>query len=158
MVKRPRFFLRRVVKHGLQSLSRDRERRNVVSGHHRIARWLSLELSYTAIPRQPICEPRALKHEYSANRWRSGKTRCRHHLSIISKILHSTLDVGPPGIKRLVATPHAFRHFPREFQARTASRAILPDGAGWLNRGSRMYRSRLGAASCRLRAPEVGCF
>jgi hypothetical protein len=73
-----------------------------------------------------------LKHEYSANRWRSGKTRCRHHLGIISKILYLTRDVGLAGISRLVAMPHAFRHFPREFQARTASRAILPAGAGWL--------------------------
>ena len=55
-----------------------------------------------------------------------------HHLGVISKMLYSTRDVGPAGISRLVAMPHLFRRFPRDFQDRTAYRAIRPAGAGWL--------------------------
>ncbi len=55
-----------------------------------------------------------------------------HHLGAISKMLYSTRDVGPAGISRLVAMPHLFRRFPRNFQDRTAYRAIRPAGASWL--------------------------
>lgn len=55
-----------------------------------------------------------------------------HHLGPISSLLYSTRDVGPAGISRLVAMPHVFRRFPRQFQERTAYRAIRPAGAGWL--------------------------
>jgi FAD-dependent urate hydroxylase len=55
-----------------------------------------------------------------------------HHLGAISKLLYSSRDVGPAGISRLVAMPHLFRRFPRDFQDRTAYRAIRPAGAGWL--------------------------
>ncbi len=55
-----------------------------------------------------------------------------HHLGFISKMLYSKRDVGPAGISRLVAMPHLFRRFPRDFQNRTAYRAIRPAGAGWL--------------------------
>jgi len=55
-----------------------------------------------------------------------------HHLGAISKLLYSRRDVGPAGISRLVAMPHVFRRFPRQFQDRTAYRAIRPAGAGWL--------------------------
>jgi hypothetical protein len=55
-----------------------------------------------------------------------------HRLGLISSFLYSSRDVGPAGISRLVATPHLFRLFPREFQNRTAYRAIRPAGAGWL--------------------------
>jgi len=55
-----------------------------------------------------------------------------HHLGLISKLLYSNRDVGPAGISRLVAMPLLFRRFPREFQDRTAYRAIRPAGAGWL--------------------------
>jgi hypothetical protein len=55
-----------------------------------------------------------------------------HHLGLVSKMLYSTRDVGPAGISRLVAMPHVFRRFPREFQDRAAYRAIRPAGAGWL--------------------------
>jgi hypothetical protein len=55
-----------------------------------------------------------------------------HHLGMISRMLYSTCDVGPAGISRLVAMPRVFRQFPRQFQDRTAYRAIRPAGAGWL--------------------------
>jgi len=55
-----------------------------------------------------------------------------HRLGLISSILYSNRDVGPAGISRLVAAPHLFRRFPREFQQRAAYRAIRPAGAGWL--------------------------
>jgi FAD-dependent urate hydroxylase len=55
-----------------------------------------------------------------------------HHLGVLSKLLYSSRDVGPAGISRLVAMPHVFRRFPRDFQDRTAYRAIRPAGAGWL--------------------------
>ena len=55
-----------------------------------------------------------------------------HHLGLISSLLYSDRDVGPAGISRLVAMPHVFRRFPRQFQDRTAYRAIRPAGAGWL--------------------------
>lgn len=55
-----------------------------------------------------------------------------HRLGLISSLLYSSRDVGPAGISRLVAAPHLFRLFPREFQQRTAYRAIRPAGAGWL--------------------------
>lgn len=55
-----------------------------------------------------------------------------HHLGAISSLLYSSRDVGPAGISRLVAMPHLFRMFPRQFQNRTAYRAIRPAGAGWL--------------------------
>ncbi len=55
-----------------------------------------------------------------------------HNLGPISTLLYSTRDVGPAGISRLVAAPHAFRRFPRWFQDRIAYRAIRPAVAGWL--------------------------
>ncbi len=55
-----------------------------------------------------------------------------HHLGVLSKLLYSDRDVGPAGLSRLVALPHVFRKFPREFQERAAYRAIRPAGAGWL--------------------------
>jgi hypothetical protein len=55
-----------------------------------------------------------------------------HRLGPISKLLYSSRDVGPAGISRLVAMPHLFRRFPRQFQDRTAYRAIRPAEAGWL--------------------------
>ncbi len=55
-----------------------------------------------------------------------------HHLGAISSLLYSTRDVGPAGISRLVAMPNVFRRFPRQFQSRTAYRAIRPAGAHWL--------------------------
>ena len=55
-----------------------------------------------------------------------------HHLGLISKLLYSSRDVGPAGISRLVSMPHLFRLFPRQFQNRTAYRAIRPAVAGWL--------------------------
>jgi FAD-dependent urate hydroxylase len=55
-----------------------------------------------------------------------------HHLGFISKMMYSDRDVGPAGISRLVAMPHVFRRFPRQFQNRTAYRAIRPAVAGWL--------------------------
>jgi FAD-dependent urate hydroxylase len=55
-----------------------------------------------------------------------------HHLGPVSSLLYSKRDVGPAGISRLVAMPHVFRRFPRQFQERTAYRAIRPAGAGWL--------------------------
>ena len=38
-----------------------------------------------------------------------------HHLGLISKLMYSNRDVGPAGISRLVAVPHLFRRFPRDF-------------------------------------------
>jgi FAD-dependent urate hydroxylase len=55
-----------------------------------------------------------------------------HHLGLFSKLMYSDRDVGPAGISRLVAMPYLFRIFPREFQNRTAYRAIRPAVAGWL--------------------------
>jgi FAD-dependent urate hydroxylase len=55
-----------------------------------------------------------------------------HRLGFISKLLYSDRDVGPAGISRLVAMPYLFRCFPREFQNKTAYRAIRPAVAGWL--------------------------
>jgi FAD-dependent urate hydroxylase len=55
-----------------------------------------------------------------------------HRLGLLSKLLYSDRDVGPAGISRLVAMPHLFRRFPRQFQSRTAYRAIRPAVAGWL--------------------------
>jgi hypothetical protein len=55
-----------------------------------------------------------------------------HRLGMLSSLVYSRRDVGPAGISRLVAAPHVFRLFPREFQNRTAYRAIRPAGAGWL--------------------------
>ncbi len=55
-----------------------------------------------------------------------------HHLGALSWLLYSPRDVGPAGISRLVSMPHLFRRFPRQFQDRTAYRAIRPAGAGWL--------------------------
>ena len=55
-----------------------------------------------------------------------------HHLGLVSKFLYSSRDVGPAGISRLVAMPHLFRRFPRDFQDRAAYRAIRPAGASWL--------------------------
>jgi FAD-dependent urate hydroxylase len=55
-----------------------------------------------------------------------------HHLGFVSKLLYSKRDVGPAGISRLVSMPHLFKLFPREFQNRTAYRAIRPAVAGWL--------------------------
>ena len=55
-----------------------------------------------------------------------------HHLGLVSKLLYSDRDVGPAGISRLVSMPHVFRLFPRQFQNRTAYRAIRPAVAGWL--------------------------
>jgi FAD-dependent urate hydroxylase len=55
-----------------------------------------------------------------------------HHLGFVSKLLYSKRDVGPAGLSRLVSMPHLFKLFPREFQNRTAYRAIRPAVAGWL--------------------------
>ncbi|HXZ42927.1 MAG TPA: NAD(P)-binding domain-containing protein [Terriglobales bacterium] len=55
-----------------------------------------------------------------------------HHLGLLSSLLYSDRDVGPAGISRLVAMPHLFRLLPRQFQARTAYRAIRPAGSAWL--------------------------
>lgn len=55
-----------------------------------------------------------------------------HRLGLLSKLLYSKRDVGPAGISRLVSMPHLFKLFPREFQNRTAYRAIRPAVAGWL--------------------------
>lgn len=55
-----------------------------------------------------------------------------HHLGFVSKLMYSKRDVGPAGISRLVSMPHLFKLFPREFQNRTAYRAIRPAVAGWL--------------------------
>lgn len=55
-----------------------------------------------------------------------------HHLGPLSSLLYSKRDVGPAGISRLVSMPHLFRRFPRQFQDRTAYRAIRPAGSGWL--------------------------
>jgi FAD-dependent urate hydroxylase len=55
-----------------------------------------------------------------------------HHLGLLSTLLYSKRDVGPAGISRLVSMPHLFKLFPREFQSRTAYRAIRPAVAGWL--------------------------
>ncbi|MFZ0759746.1 MAG: FAD-dependent oxidoreductase [Candidatus Sulfotelmatobacter sp.] len=55
-----------------------------------------------------------------------------HHLGAISKAMYSKRDVGPAGISRLVAMPHLFRRFPRQFQDKTAYRAIRPAGSSWL--------------------------
>lgn len=55
-----------------------------------------------------------------------------HHLGAISSLLYSKRDVGPAGISRLVAVPHAFKLLPRQVQNYIAYRAIRPAGAGWL--------------------------
>lgn len=55
-----------------------------------------------------------------------------HHLGFLSKMMYSDRDVGPAGLSRIVAMPHLFRRFPRQFQDRAAYRAIRPAVAGWL--------------------------
>jgi FAD-dependent urate hydroxylase len=69
-----------------------------------------------------------------------------HHLGTISKMLYSDRDVGPAGLSRLVAMPHVFRRFPREFQNRAAYRAIRPAVAGWLQPRMRNLSVTLGRA------------
>ncbi|MGB9234319.1 MAG: FAD-dependent oxidoreductase [Terriglobales bacterium] len=75
-------------------------------------------------------KPEVLVRESSLN-W-VGLHKRLHRLGPLSKLLYSNRDVGPAGISRLVAAPHLFRRFPREFQDRVAYRAIRPAGAGWL--------------------------
>lgn len=67
-----------------------------------------------------------------------------HRLGFVSAMLYSKRDVGPAGISRLVAAPHLFKLFPREFQTRTAYRAIRPAGAGWLQPRLKEVPIRLG--------------
>jgi hypothetical protein len=67
-----------------------------------------------------------------------------HRLGFVSAMLYSKRDVGPAGISRLVAAPHLFKLFPREFQTRTAYRAIRPAGAGWLQPRLKDVPIRLG--------------
>jgi len=67
-----------------------------------------------------------------------------HRLGVFSSLLYSKRDVGPAGISRLVAAPHLFRRFPREFQNRTSYRAIRPAGAGWLQPRLKEVRITLG--------------
>lgn len=55
-----------------------------------------------------------------------------HRMGLLSSMLYSRHDVGPAGLSRLVAMPHAFRRFPRSLQERMAYRAIRPAVAGWL--------------------------
>lgn len=67
-----------------------------------------------------------------------------HHLGLLSKFLYSKRDVGPAGISRLVSMPHLFKLLPREFQNRTAYRAIRPAVAGWLAPRIKNVRVSLG--------------
>jgi FAD-dependent urate hydroxylase len=67
-----------------------------------------------------------------------------HHMGLVSKLMYSKRDVGPAGISRLVSMPHLFKLFPREFQNRTAYRAIRPAVAGWLGPRLKNVRVTLG--------------
>jgi len=87
-------------------------------------------LESAALLKEAGAEPEVLVREASLN-WVGLHARL-HRLGPLSKLLYSNRDVGPAGISRLVAAPHVFRRFPREFQDKVAYRAIRPAGAAWL--------------------------
>jgi pyridine nucleotide-disulfide oxidoreductase len=61
-------------------------------------------------------------------RWRSKISR----LGPFGRLLHSTRDVGPPGLSLLVARPGCFTKLPRGLQDRMARRSIRPAGSAWV--------------------------
>lgn len=87
-------------------------------------------LESAALLKEAGAEPEVLVREPLLN-WVGLHPRL-HRLGPLSKLLYSNRDVGPAGISRLVAAPHLFRRFPREFQDKVAYRAIRPAGAAWL--------------------------
>lgn len=87
-------------------------------------------LESAALLKEVGAAPEVLVRELSLN-WVGLHARL-HRLGPLSKLLYSNRDVGPAGISKLVASPHVFRRFPREFQDKVAYRAIRPAGAGWL--------------------------
>ncbi len=87
-------------------------------------------LESAALLKEAGAEPEVLVREASLN-WVGMHVRL-HRLGPLSKLLYSNRDVGPAGISKLVAAPHLFRRFPREFQDKVAYRAIRPAGAAWL--------------------------
>ena len=87
-------------------------------------------LESAALLKEAGAEPEVLVREASLN-WVGLHARL-HRLGPISKLFYSNRDVGPAGISKLVAAPHLFRRFPREFQDKVAYRAIRPAGAAWL--------------------------
>ncbi|MGA9526817.1 MAG: NAD(P)-binding domain-containing protein [Terriglobales bacterium] len=87
-------------------------------------------LESAALLKEAGADPEVLVRESSLN-W-VGLHAGLHRLGLFSKLLYSNRDVGPAGISRLVAAPHAFKRFPRKFQDKVAYRAIRPAGAGWL--------------------------
>jgi cation diffusion facilitator CzcD-associated flavoprotein CzcO len=105
-------------------LSKFKGQRVVVIGAGQSALESAALLSEAGSEAEVIARQRTLK-------WVGLHARL-HQLGAISALLYSTRDVGPAGISRLVAMPHLFRIFPRQFQDRTAYRAIRPAGAHWL--------------------------
>ncbi|MFZ1916809.1 MAG: FAD-dependent oxidoreductase [Terriglobales bacterium] len=87
-------------------------------------------LESAALLKEAGALPEVLVRESSLN-WVGLHARL-HRLGPISKLFYSNRDVGPAGISKLVAAPHVFRRFPREFQNKVAYRAIRPAGAAWL--------------------------
>jgi hypothetical protein len=87
-------------------------------------------LESAALLKEAGADPEVLVRESFLN-W-VGLHAGLHHMGLLSKLLYSNRDVGPAGISKLVAAPHVFRRFPREFQDKVAYRAIRPAGAGWL--------------------------
>src|SRR5262249_23923678 len=75
-------------------------------------------LESAALLKEFGAEPEVLVRESHLN-W-VGLHAGLHQLGAISQLLYSNRDVGPAGISRLVAAPHLFRRFPREFQDRVA--------------------------------------
>jgi hypothetical protein len=61
-------------------------------------------------------------------RWRSRISQ----LGPLGRLLHSTRDVGPPGLSLLVARPGCFTKLPRGLQDRMARRSIRPAGSAWV--------------------------
>ncbi len=87
-------------------------------------------LESAALLKEAGSDPEVIVRERSLN-WVGLHARL-HGLGPLSKLLYSNRDVGPAGISKLVAAPHVFRRFPREFQDKVAYRAIRPAGAAWL--------------------------
>jgi hypothetical protein len=87
-------------------------------------------LESAALLKEAGADPEVLVRESSLN-WVGLHARL-HRLGPLSKLLYSNRDVGPAGISRLVALPHLFKRFPRDFQDKVAYRAIRPAGAAWL--------------------------